>query len=75
MKKLTLFMKEKGKENNKEKKFILVRHLQSTTSISSSFLHSSSVITTFVIKVIPEQMCLMTFTMLIQLILPVSPFN
>ena len=39
MKKFTLFMKEKGKESNKEKKFILVRHLQSPNSISS-FLHS-----------------------------------
>lgn len=66
MKKFTLFMKEKGKENNKEKKSILVRHLQSPNSISYF------VILIFVIKVVSEQMCLMTFTMLFLLILPVS---
>lgn len=40
MKKFTLFMKEKEKENDKEKKFILVRHLQSPNSIPSSFLRN-----------------------------------
>ena len=38
MKKFTLFMKEKGKENNK-KKSILVRHLQSPKSISYCYSH------------------------------------
>lgn len=69
MKKFTLFMKEKGKENNKEKKSILVRHLQSPNSILYF------VILIFVIKVVSEQMCLMTFTMLFLLILPVSSSN
>ena len=58
-------MKEKGKENNKEKKIILVRHLQSPNSISSSFLHNFSVIVTFVIKIVLEQTRLMTFSIIL----------
>lgn len=62
--KSSLCLWEKGKENNKEKKFILVRHVQAPNSISTSFLHNFSVIVTFVIKIVPEYTCLITLSII-----------
>lgn len=64
---------EKGKENNKEKKSILVRHLQVPNSISTSFLHNFSVIVTFVIKRVPEWTCLKTISIILMLALLILP--
>lgn len=71
-------MKEKGKENNKEKEFILIRHSQSLNSISICFL-AFFVTVTFLIKIVPECTCLMTFSIniniLILFIYPISPLS
>lgn len=74
--KFILFMKEKGKENNREEIYF-----NKTFTISKQYFVSCTlfVIVTFVIKIIPEQTCLVAFpinfNMLILFIFPISPFN